>query len=230
MFGLAKFLIPDPRVFETLEHIRKTKYRDGQHIHQYITYNQANQYVAIGKQKQALLDMYHILLHNTSTHAGFENLVDPWQDRDPWPCPPPHAWAAAKTALVFRNIMVTEFGGQAGIEDEKRQLHLFRLISPSWAKPGQKLEFTNAPTEFGKVSASLEFNKKGDELFVNPEFHTKPAAIVLRVSYFVKLKNVQAEDVKIKGDLIYLPASTRKAIINWEINPDMHLKMHIRIF
>ena len=217
----------DERVFKTLEHIRKNKYRegcmtyrDGQHIHQYITYNQANQYVAIGKQKQALLDMYHILLHNTSTHAGFENLVEPWQDRDPWPCPPPHAWAAAKTALFFRNIMVAEIGGQAGIDEAKRELHIFRLISPTWATEGKKLEFTNAPTEFGKVSATLEFNKQGAELAVNADYHTKPAAIVLRVPYFAKLKNVEAEGAKVKGDLIYLPADTKYAKINWAINKD----------
>ena len=86
-------------------------YRNGMHIHQYVTLNQAQQDRAIGDQKIALLDLYHVLLHNGSTHEGFENLVVQWSNRTPEPgCPPPHAWAAAKTALFIRNMMVVDTG------------------------------------------------------------------------------------------------------------------------
>ncbi|NQU51946.1 MAG: hypothetical protein HQ522_05360, partial [Bacteroidetes bacterium] len=144
----------DTRVAGTLNHIRKNKYREGimtyrngMHLHQYATTNLANQYIAINKQKHALLDMYHILLHNGSTHEGFENMIEPWADRDPDPIPAPHAWAAAKTSLLIRNMLVREYGGSAGVEENKRDLYLFSVLSPEWVKPGKEIKIINATCE-----------------------------------------------------------------------------------
>ena len=185
----------DPRVARTLAEIRRRKYREGcmsyrngMHVHQYVTLNQANQYRAIGDQKHALGDLYHVLLHNGSTHEGFENLVEPWTNRTPREsCPPPHAWAAAKTALFIRNMMVCEYGGRAGIDAGSRDLYLYSLISPAWIKPGKKVAIRNAPTEMGRVSSTLSFTADGAELTVKPAFHHAPRYIVFRIPYSVKL-------------------------------------------
>jgi len=216
----------DPRVFTTLEHIRKQKYREGcmtyrngQHIHQYITLNQANQYAAIGKQKQAIIDLYHVLLHNGSTHEGFENLVEPWTNRDPCPsCPPPHAWAAAKTALFIRNALVREYGGEAGMDENKRGLFLYSLISPIWAMPDKEIKINNACTEMGRISSTLKFSKTGAIITIDGNFTQKPAFLAFRIPYFVTLQNYNVEGGKatIKDGVIYADASVTKIVLDWQ--------------
>ena len=54
-------------------------------------------------------------------------------------------------------MMVSEYGGQTGVSESERDLHLFSLISPSWIKLGKKVAIRNAPTEMGPVSATLAF-------------------------------------------------------------------------
>jgi hypothetical protein len=163
----SELLAPDdPRVVKTVSEIRRRRYREGvmtyrngMHIHQYVTLNQAQQYLAINDQPHALSDIYHVLLHNGSVHEGFENLVVPWTRIVRSGCPPPHAWAAAKTALFIRNMMVREYGGDRSTEPGKRDLYLFSLISPAWVTPGNKLEIQNAITEMGRISETMTLRK-----------------------------------------------------------------------
>jgi hypothetical protein len=222
----------DPRLIKTLATIRRRKYREGvmsyrngMHVHQYITLNQAQQYRAIGDAKHALLDLYHVLLHNGSTHEGFENLVVPWSNRTPSAgCPPPHAWAAAKTALFIRNMMVCEYGGQTGIDNAKRDLHLYSLISPSWIKPGKKLAIGNAPTEMGPVSSSLAFNDSGATLTMQSDFHHSPRYIVLRIPYSVEFISMtsDAKHAFSKGSLLFFTPDVTRASIKWRPKPGVH--------
>lgn len=219
----------DKRVSLTLAEIRRRKYREGvmtyrngMHIHQYITINQAHQYMAIGDQEHALRDFYHVLLHNGSTHEGFENLVDPWSIRTPSPgCPPPHAWAAAKTALFIRNMMIREYGGKMGMDMTQRDIHLYSLIAPNWVKPGQKLEIHNAPTEFGKVSSTLTFSANGATMTVKPAFHTKPRYIALRIPTFVKLNSFKTDAAKSfeKDGILYFTPDVKRVTIQWSSIP-----------
>jgi len=222
----------DQRVAETLATIRARKYREGcmsyrngMHVHQYVTLNQANQYRAIGDQKHALLDLYHVLLHNGSTHEGFENLVVPWSNRTPSAgCPPPHAWAAAKTALFIRNMMVCEYGGQCGVDESNRDLYLYSLISPAWIEPGKKVAVRNAPTEMGRVSSTLSFTEDGVELTVQPHFHQPPRHLVFRVPYTVKLDSFTSDASRAfeeNGLLFFTPDLTR-ASIKWREKPGAH--------
>ncbi len=221
----------DNRVANTLSTIRKRKYREGvmtyrngMHIHQYITLNQANQYLAMGDQENALSDLYHVLLHNGSTHEGFENLVVPWTRLVDPNCPPPHAWAAAKTALFIRNMMLREHGGEGGIHNKARNLFLFSLISPTWIKPGNKLEISNAVSEMGTVSASMTFTKDGANVTIAPDFHTSPAKIALTIPYFVELESCDAgtKDYEIKDGVIFLPADVTKVKLKWKEKNNAH--------
>lgn len=222
----------DPRVAKTLATIRARKYREGcmsyrngMHVHQYITLNQANQYRAIGDQKHALLDLYHVLLHNGSTHEGFENLVVPWSNRTPSAtCPPPHAWAAAKTALFIRNMMVCEYGGQAGLSERDRDLHLYSLLSPAWIETGKKVAIRNAPTEMGRVSSILSSACDGAELAVEGDFHQPPRYIVLRIPYTVELDSFTSDASQAfeKNRLIYFTPDITRASIKWHEKPDIH--------
>jgi len=160
----------DPRVRATLERMHRAKYREGimtyrngMHLHQYLTTNVTNQHILRGEQRQALTDLYHMLLHCGPTHEGFENMVEPWTDRDTSDWPPPHAWAAAKIANLIRNCLVVEHGGRAGLYEGRRDLHLFSVVSPVWAEPGRTLGFRDAVTEMGTVSASMRFPHDGAE-------------------------------------------------------------------
>lgn len=203
----------DPRIKATLDTIRHRKYREGimtyrngMHLHQYATVNQAHQYLAVNCQKNALLDLYHILLHNGSTHEGFENMTEPWEDMDAWPIPPPHAWAAAKTALLIRNMMVREYGGQSGINDNERDLYLFSVISPSWVKPGESLKINNAVTEMGVIFANLEFVEGGAKIEINADFQTPPRNIIIPIPYFLSVKKMKSNATKAiekNGHLIF---------------------------
>lgn len=224
--------LDDPRLIETLATIRARKYREGvmsyrngMHVHQYVTLNQAQQYRAIGDQKHALLDLYHVLLHNGSTHEGFENLVVPWSTRTPAAsCPPPHAWAAAKTALFIRNMMVCEYGGQTGIDEKERDLFLFSLISPSWIEPGKKVAIRNAPTEMGRVSSTLAFVHDRATLTFQSDFHRSPRYLVFRIPYSVELDSFSSDAshcLEKDGLLIFTPDVT-SASINWHPRPGAH--------
>ena len=220
----------DPMVKTTVDTIRERKYREGcmtyrngMHIHQYITINQAHQYMIMGESKKALLDLYHVLLHNGSTHEGFENLVEPWTNRTPDEmCPPPHAWAAAKTALFIRNMMVLEYGGELGLNIAERDLYLFSLISPNWVKTGESLKVINAPTEMGTISATLNFRNNGAELTIDADFHTSPRWIKMKIPYFVD--NVTCESasgkVNIEDGYIVISPETKEVSIKWEVNDE----------
>jgi len=222
----------DPRVRTTLATIRARKYREGcmtyrngMHVHQYVTLNQANQYRAIGDQRHALLDLYHVLLHNGSTHEGFENLVVPWSTRTPTAsCPPPHAWAAAKTALFIRNMMVCEYGGRAGMLEGERDLHLFSLISPAWMRPGRRVAIRNAPTEMGRVSALLSFTSAGAELALEADFRRPPRYVVFRIPYGVELEAFTSDaDTAFTSDgQLFFTSDMTRASIRWRAKPGAH--------
>ena len=208
----------DPRIKSTLDTIRLRKYREGimtyrngMHLHQYATVNQAHQYLAINDQKHALLDLYHILLHNGSTHEGFENMTEPWEDMDAWPIPPPHAWAAAKISLLIRNMMVREYGGQAGIMENQRDLYLFSVISPSWVEVGNTLSISNAVTEMGLISANLDFVESGATITLNTQFHTAPRNVIIPIPYFMSIKEMKSNASRAMekdGYLIFSPDVT----------------------
>ncbi|MDO5979004.1 hypothetical protein [Flavivirga spongiicola] len=215
----------DPIVMGTLETIRKSKYREGvmtyrngMHLHQYITYNQAQQYMAAGYYKRALTDFYHIMLHNGSVHEGFENLVDPWEDRDPDPSPSPHAWAAAKTVVFTRNMLVREYGGQAGLDPKERNLYLFSLLSPEWAKEGQYVEIKNAVTEMGDISAKIDFNSTGAEIVVQSNFHQFPQYIAIPTPYFKTFESFEsnAKNYFEKDGMLYFSSEVSQITIKWK--------------
>ncbi|MDR3183629.1 MAG: hypothetical protein LBT89_12065 [Planctomycetaceae bacterium] len=217
--------VNDYKVKGTLTHIRKNKfregvltYRNGQHLHQYATTNLTNQHIAINDQITALYDLYHILLHNGSTHEGFENMVDPWGDRDPAPIPGPHAWAAAKTSLLIRNALIREYGGYAGLNGSERSLYLFSVISPCWDKENQKVEIINARTEFGTVNATLTFKEKGAGVSIDARFVRTPKNIFIAVPHFKTLKNVTITPplpVSLESGYIVCPPETKAVEIEW---------------
>jgi hypothetical protein len=218
----------DPRVAGTLSHIRKEyaegimTYRHGQDLHQYITSNMIEQYLAIGRGFTALKDFYHQLLHSGSTLECFENLVRPWTDRmvDP-DVPTPHAWGSAKQALMVRYFLLMEYGGKCGLSPDKRELLLFTCLSPDWVIPGKKLSIANAPTEFGRISASMSFADHGALITIRKKFYTNPAYFRIRIPYFKELVSFKtnAKVKKLEGNSIVISPDATRVSIEWRDKP-----------
>jgi hypothetical protein len=196
-------------------------YRHNEHIHHYDTIVMIQQYMVRGEARQALLDFYHVLLHCGSTYECFECGVCPWQDRMVVAnCPPPHAWAAGKIALCVRDFLVHEYGGRAGLDPSQRDLYLFPVISPQWAKPGQKVALRNAATEMGPVSATMAFDADGAQITVQNKFLHPPAHIVVRVPYFASLRSftTDAKESHVENGAIVLSPDVTQLSIVWAVD------------
>ena len=221
----------DPRVAGTCQRLRRTKfregimtYRNGQHLHQYLTVKTVMQDLVRGDQAETLRGLYHILLHSGSTYEGYENLIAPWGDRIPHRCPPPHAWGAAKMGLMIRSLLVREHGGRAGLDEDGRDLHLFSVVSPAWAKPRQEVAVRNAPTEMGLVSAVMKFTGGGAEVAIRGKFHHPPRRVAVHVPYFVQLEKFQtdAKESENKDGAIWLSPDATKLSLAWKPKAAAH--------
>jgi hypothetical protein len=191
-------------------------------LHQYITINMMDQELARGDSKQTLIDLYNVLLHLGSTYEGFENLVKPWQDRNVNPdVPPPHAWASSKLVCFMRNMLVREYGGDAGLDEQKRSLYLFSLISPAWCKNGREVAIHNARTEMGTISAAMLFTASGADVKIKSAFHVLPNRIVITIPYFVRLIKFTSDALKaeLKGPQLFLSPDVRNVKFTWKILP-----------
>jgi hypothetical protein len=222
----------DPHVKKTLARVRKDygegimTYRHGLYLHQYITSNMIEQYLAMGDGYTALKDFYHQLLHSGSTHEAFENLVKPWTDRMVAPdCPPPHAWGTCKQGLMVRDFLVMEYGGKCGLVPGRRELWLFHCLSPAWVKPGEHVAIKNAPTEFGKITSVINFTADGATVRIAVSFHEQPAGIRLRVPYFKELVgfSTDAKESRQDGDCIVASPDVTKLVFEWRDKPGAHV-------
>ena len=219
----------DPLVAGTLKRLRETKfregimtYRNGMHLHQYITTRAINQFTANGQPQEALTDMYHALLHSGSAYESFENMIRPWTDRDVEFCPPPHVWGCSNSCNTIRNLFVMEQGGRGGLEPGKRDLMLLNDVSPAWLVDGQPLGIEKAPTSFGLVTVLMTPRNGGADVALKTEFHTQPHELVIRIPYFVKLANFKsnAKEAKRDGDVIRLRPDATKLALEWTLNPE----------
>ena len=220
----------DYRVAATVDKLRKIKYREGimtyrngQHLHHYVTVNSTMQDVVAGRSKKALTDIYHMLLHAGSCHEAFENMVEPWKARMVWNlCPPPHCWGGSKIAGLIRNMFVFEYGGRGGLDLGERELYLFSVLSPDWAKPGQTVSITDALTELGTISAELTFTDDGANIEIAGDYHTQPKNYVLRIPYFVKDVTFTTTGGKgvLKDGWLRLTPDVSRVQLRWTVDPN----------
>jgi hypothetical protein len=218
----------DPLISGTLKRLRATKYREGimtyrngQHLHQYVTTRGSNQATANGDSKQALIDTYHELLHSGSANESFENMIRPWTDRDVEFCPPPHVWGCSNTHTAIRNLFILEQGGRGGLEMEKRDILLFNAVSRAWLKPGEPMGIENANTMFGKVTALMTPRSNGADISIKTDLHTQPQSLVVRIPYFAKVKSftTDAKQSKRDGEVIRLSPDATKLSLEWTVDP-----------
>jgi hypothetical protein len=218
----------DNRVAGTLKRVRKDyaegimTYRHGMFLHQYITSNMIQQYLAAGDGYTALKDFYHQLLHSGSASECFENVVKPWTDRQVDPvCPPPHAWGGSKQALTVRNFLLMEYGGRNGMDRGQRELWIYHCLSPEWVVPGKEIKISNAATEFGTVNSSMKFSQSGARVEFRAMFHEAPRCYRIRTPYFKELVSFKS-DAKIqeqKDGCILLSPDATWLTVEWKDKP-----------
>src|SRR5882762_10113533 len=99
-----------------------------------------------GDQQMAIEELYALLLHTSSTHAGFEFAIWPWSTRDFATNIAPHGTFAAKFRILLRDMLVRE---------QEEDLHFLSCVAPEWMKAGAVTYVHHAPTVFGEVNLDL---------------------------------------------------------------------------
>ena len=205
----------DPRIAATLKNTQDRyqegiiTYGDGRWIHHYLTIKNTLTEVIRGDQEQATRELYALLLHTSSTQAGFEYAIRPWGDRNFEGNLSPHGWFAAEYRTLLRNMFVREEGSE---------LHLLSVVSPEWIGAGKAVSVTSVPTDFGTVSLVLDQpDDSGATLHITTRWNDAPQHIVLHLPWFMQTTAVSADgkDVPMSGSAVTLPPGTRTVRLHW---------------
>jgi hypothetical protein len=208
----------DPRVSNTLE-VSRAKYREGvmtyldqQYLHHYLTIKNTETHIVRGEQELAVRDLYAVLLHTSSTHAGFEWHIRPWGDRDFGFNLSPHGWFAAQYRTLLRNMLVREDGPD---------IHLLSAISPTWIGAGRRIAVRNAPTHYGPLSFSLECTGDGARLTISARFREKPDQFRIHVPWFVELREAWAvgNQLHAPDGMLRIGPDVTQVRLLWNVRP-----------
>jgi hypothetical protein len=205
----------DPRIGATLK-TTQAKYQegimtygDGRYLHHYLTIKNTLTEVIRGDQNHAVDELYALLLHTSSTQAGFEYAIRPWGDRNFEGNLSPHGWFAAEYRTLVRNMFVREDGSN---------LHLLSVLSPEWVGAGKQIAVENVPTEFGKISLHLDQPDSGSAvLHIDSSWVSAPKQMVLHLPWFMNTTSVSANGAKVSfsGSAVTLPPGAHIVRIAW---------------
>jgi hypothetical protein len=210
----------DPRVTATLKATQAKyaegimTYADGEFLHHYLTIKNTMTEVIRGDQQQALSEFYSLLLHTSSTHAGFEYAILPWGDRNFQDNLAPHGWFAAEYRTLLRTMLLREEGDQ---------LHLLSVVSPQWIGEGKTIAVSQAPTSFGPIAFTLTQPADGQAvLHLNPGFIAPPRQIVVHLPWFVELQSatVDGAPVQAAGGTLAVSAAAKEIRLRWTLKPN----------
>ncbi len=220
----------DPRVTATL-HAAQARYAegimtygDGRFLHHYLTIKNTLTEVVRddpADQLQATRELYALLLHTSSTQAGFEFAIRPWGERNFQDNLAPHGWFAAEYRTLLRQMLVREDGAD---------LHLLSVLSPAWIGPGKTIAVRQAPTQFGPIAFTLtQPDATHATLTLAPQFTTAPNLtttphqLILHIPWFLRLDAAQADGHPLhltpatteSGATLTLPATTHTVTLTW---------------
>lgn len=210
----------DPRVTATLKATQAKyaegimTYADGKFLHHYLTIKNALTETIRGDQEQAIREFYAVLVHTSSTNAGFEFKIFPWGDRDFGDDLAPHGWFAADYRTLLRTMLLREDGNQ---------LHLLSVLSPVWIGKGKTIAVRQAPTNFGLVAFTLDQPRESVAvLHLDPTFISPPASIVIHLPWFVDLKSaaVDGKPAQAQGRALTVSPGARTIELHWTMKPD----------
>ena len=227
----------DPRVTATLR-ATQARYEEGlmtyrqpgqgTYLHHYLTIKNTLSELIRDEQEEAIREFYAVLVHTSSTNAGFEYSIRPWGDRDFSGNLAPHGWFAAEYRNLLRNMMVREEGDT---------LHLLSAVSPAWIGDGKSLRVEKAPTYFGTIGFSLQMPSATQaELSLHPEFAAghEPRRIVLHLPWFMAVTsvNVDGRQMKYAGNQIEIAPTAKSVHIVWRrraLAPDVPASYEIAV-
>jgi hypothetical protein len=209
----------DPMVTATLNATR-AKYREGimtygsgRWLHHYLTTMNTETELVREEQEKVLEEFYALLVHTSSTNAGFEFSVRPWGTRDFGCNLSPNGWFAAKFRILLRDMLVREQGND---------LHLLSAVSPEWVRNGEQIRVLRAATDFGEVNYTINFSSQTttDVRFDN-HWTSQPGRILLHVPWFMKLHSAIADGSRLytKEGVVSLLPSVHRLELNWERLP-----------
>lgn len=205
----------DPRVTATLKAVQSKyaegimTYADGEFLHHYLTIKNTMTEVIRGDQERAMEEFYGLLLHTSSTQAGFEFAIKPWGDRNFEDNLAPHGWFAAEYRNLLRAMLVREADGE---------LHLLSAVSPDWIGKGKSIAVKQAPTSFGTVAFTLDQpSDTGAVLRIDDSFRDAPKEIALHIPWFMHVDSATADGkpVSATNGVIGVPAGTKVVRVKW---------------
>ncbi len=209
----------DPRITATLK-TTQAKYQegimtygDGRWLHHYLTIKNTLTEVIRGDQEEAVRELYALLMHTSSTQAGFEFAIRPWGDRNFMGNLSPHGWFAAEYRTLLRNMLVREDGSD---------LHLMSVLSPEWIGAGKPLSVHDVPTEFGAISYDLDQpNDATAVLHIHSTWRDAPEKLVIHLPWFMNANGVaiDGKTAAVSDGAITAPANAQEVRIHWSRTP-----------
>jgi hypothetical protein len=213
----------DPRVTATLKATQAKyaegimTYADGEFLHHYLTIKNTMTEAIRGDQEQAVKELYALLVHTSSTQAGFEFAILPWGNRNFEDNLAPHGWFAAEYRTLLRTMLVREEGDQ---------LHLLSVVSPDWIGKGKTIAVGQAPTNFGVVAFTLEQPKEGEAVLkLDPHFDHAPKSIELHVPWFMRVSAITVDGAPItfaslensRNESFSVPPTAHEIHLHWTV-------------
>ena len=216
----------DPRVTATLK-VTQAKYAEGimtyangEFLHHYLTIKNTMTEAIRGDasdQEQAVNELYALLVHTSSTHAGFEYAIHPWGDRNFQDNLAPHGWFAAEYRTLLRTMLLREEGDQ---------LHLLSVVSPDWIGAGKTIAVSQTPTYFGTVAFTLEQPNDGEAVLkLHPQFDHAPKSIELHLPWFMQVSSVTVDGKPAavasleSGTCVSIAPAAHEVHIHWSRKP-----------
>lgn len=190
-----------------------TYHQDGQgtYLHHYLTMKNTQTELVRGEQEQAMREFYAVLLHTSSTNAGWEYSIRPWGDRDFSGNLAPHGWMAAEYRNLLRNMMVRERG---------KTLHLLSAVSPEWIGAGKQITVERAATYFGVVGFRLTMADESSavlELSIDRSSAYAPEQVIVHLPWFVGGVSATANgnSLTVRSGAIEVPKGATRIEIHW---------------
>lgn len=190
-------------------------YDGGRYLHHYLTMKNTETELIRGDQERVIEELYALLVHTSSTHAGFEFSILPWGDRDFGMNLSPHGWFSAKFRTLIRNMMVREEGDD---------LHVLSCVSPAWMAPGDSIIVRRAATDFGPVGLTMSTTRGRSVLEISGEFRVKPRNVIVHIPWFLEVQEVVADGkpVTFRDRRITLSADVRTVEMKWVRTSEAH--------
>jgi hypothetical protein len=196
-------------------------------IHHYETFQVLQTLLALGMDREVVTDFYSFLVHTGSTHTGFEYDIWAWRDRHFHNNYPPHGWCAARFNECLRNMLVRE-------DPQEPVVHLASALAPSWLEAGRRVRVTDAPTDFGVLSYTLEATGEGAQVSLEANWRQAPDSLRFHIPWFVDLRlaTVDGRPLAANGRVLDLPATARRLDLQWTRNatPDLSYRKGVELY